>query len=69
MYAGIDPVSEWRHCLREVVPVGPKSMVEAEKVARRMAGQVNERSHPRTTTTVDQLLERHFEMVTGVQRG
>jgi integrase len=64
VYAGIDPVSKRRHYLREVVPAGPKAMAEAEKVARRLAGQVDERRHPRTTATVDQLLDRHFELVT-----
>src|SRR4249919_1751978 len=63
VYAGIDPVSKRRHYLREVVPAGPKAMAAAEKVARRLAGQVDERRHPRTTATVDQLLDRHFELV------
>jgi ribosomal protein L13E len=39
-------------------------MAEAQKVARRLAGQVDERRHSRTTTTVDQLLDRHFGLVT-----
>lgn len=39
-------------------------MAEAEKVARRLAGQVDERRHPRTNATVDHLLDRHFELVT-----
>ncbi len=39
-------------------------MAEPEKVARRLAGQVDERRHPRTTATVDHLLDRHFELVT-----
>ncbi|MDT7659701.1 MAG: integrase, partial [Pseudonocardiales bacterium] len=43
VYAGIDPVSKRRHYLREVVPAGPKAMGEAEKVALRLAGQVDER--------------------------
>jgi integrase len=64
VYTGIDPVTKRRHYLREVVPAGPRAMVEAEKVARRLAGQVDERRHPRTTATVDQLLDRYFELVT-----
>lgn len=63
VYAGVDAVSKKRHYLREVVPAGPKAMAEAEKVARRLAGQVDERRHPRTNATVDQLLDRHFELV------
>ena len=64
VYAGIDPVSKQRHYLREVVSAGPKAIAEAEEVARRLAGQVDERRHPRTTATVDQLLDRPFELVT-----
>jgi hypothetical protein len=30
----------------------------------RLAGQVDERRHPGTTATVDQLLDKHFELVT-----
>jgi integrase len=63
VYAGIDPVTKRRHYLREVVPAGPRAAAEADKVARRLAGQVDERRHPRTTATVDQMLDRHFEMV------
>jgi integrase len=64
VYAGIDPVTKRRHYLREVVPAGPRAAAEAEKVARRLAGQVDERRHPRTTATVDQMLDRHFELAT-----
>jgi integrase len=39
-------------------------MAQAEKAARRLASQVDERRHPRTTATVDQLLDRHLELVT-----
>jgi integrase len=64
VYAGIDPVSKQRHYLREVVPAGPSAAAQAEKVARRLAGQVDERRHPRTKATVDQLLDKHFELAT-----
>jgi hypothetical protein len=50
-----------RHGLRDVVPAGPKADSEAEKVMRRLAGQVDERRNPRTSATVDQLLDRHLE--------
>jgi integrase len=62
VYAGIDPVTKRRHYLREVVPAGPKAEAEADKVMRRLANQVDERRHPRTSATVDQLLDRHFEL-------
>lgn len=61
VYAGIDAVSGRRHYLREIVPAGPKSSAEAEKVARRLAAQVDERRNPRTATTVDQLLDKYLE--------
>lgn len=64
VYAGIDPVTKRRHYLREIVPAGPKAAAEAEKVMRRLAGQVDEHRQPRTNATVDQLLDRHFELVT-----
>ncbi|MGH4018707.1 MAG: site-specific integrase, partial [Pseudonocardiaceae bacterium] len=63
VYAGIDPVTKRRHYLREVVPPGPGAAAEAEKVIRRLASQVDERRHPRTNATVDQLLDKHFELV------
>lgn len=62
VYAGIDPVSKRRHYLRETVPAGPNAHREAEKVMRRLATQVDERRSPRTGATVDQLLDKHFEM-------
>lgn len=64
VYAGIDPVTKRRHRLRKIVPAGPKADAEAEKVMRRLASQVDERRQPRTNATVDQLLDRHFELVT-----
>jgi integrase len=64
VYAGIDPVTKRRHRLREIVPAGPKAAAEAEKVMRRLASQVDDQRQPRTSATVDQLLDRHFELVT-----
>jgi integrase len=64
VYAGIDPVTKRRHYLREVVPAGPKAEAEADRVLRWLANQVDERRHPRTGATVDQLLDRHFELAT-----
>ena len=64
VYAGIDPVTKRRHYLREIIPAGPKAGVEAEKVMRRLAGEVDERRHPRTIATVSHLLDKHFELVT-----
>jgi integrase len=64
VYAGTDPVTKRRHYLREVVPAGPKAASEAAKVMRRLANQVDEKRQPRTNATVNQLLDRHFEMGT-----
>ncbi|MGD9530003.1 MAG: tyrosine-type recombinase/integrase [Dehalococcoidia bacterium] len=64
VYAGTDPVTKRKHYLRELVPAGPGAADEAEKVLRRLGNQVDERRHPRTNATVDQLLDKHFAMVT-----
>lgn len=63
VYAGIDPLTKRRHYLRETVPAGPGAQAEAEKVLRRLAGQVDEQRNPRTSATVDQLLDRHFDLL------
>jgi hypothetical protein len=44
-----------------VIPAGPKAADEAEKAVRRLAAQVDERKHPRTNATLDQLLDRYLE--------
>ncbi len=43
------------------MPAGSKAASEAEKVMRRLAAQVDERRHPRTNATLDQLLDRYLE--------
>ncbi len=63
VYAGIDPLSKRRHYLREVIPAGPTAGADAERALRRLVSQVDERRSPRTTVTVDQLLDRHFELL------
>lgn len=63
VYAGIDPVAKRRHYLREVIPASPAARNEAEKALRRLANQVDERRNPRTNTTLNQLLDRHFDML------
>jgi len=62
VYARKDPVSGRRHDLVEIVPAGPKAAAQAEAVRTRLLNQVDERRHPRTSATVDQLLDRHFDM-------
>jgi hypothetical protein len=63
VYAGVDPLTGRRHYLREAVPAGHGAQAAADKVLRRLAGQVDEQRNPRTNATVDQLLDRHFELL------
>ncbi|HET9258468.1 MAG TPA: hypothetical protein VFO16_25185 [Pseudonocardiaceae bacterium] len=62
VYAGTDPLTGRRHYLRESIPAGPGARAGAEKVMRRLATEVDERRNPRTSATVNQLLDRHFEL-------
>ena len=64
VYAGKDPVCGRRHDLVEIVPAGPKAAPQADAVRTCLFNQVDERRHPQTSATVDQLLDRHFEMAT-----
>jgi hypothetical protein len=63
VYAGVDPVTKRRHYLREVVPAGPSAAKDADKLMRRLASQIDERRNPRTNATVDQMLDRYFEVI------
>ncbi len=57
VYAGEDPLTGKRHSLVEIVPLGPKAATLAEAARIRMLNQVDERRNPRTSATVDQLLD------------
>lgn len=63
VYAGVDPLSGRRHYLRETVPAGPNAEDEAEKVRIRLVNEVNERRNPRTSATVNQLMDRYLELL------
>lgn len=63
VYAGIDPLTKRRHYLREVIPAGPTAATEAKKALRRLVVQVDEKRNPQTSATVEQLLERHFDLL------
>jgi integrase len=63
VYAGIDPISRKRHYLTEVIPAGPKAAKEAEKVRTRLLGGFDERRNPRTSSTLNQLLERYLTVL------
>ncbi|MGH3615878.1 MAG: tyrosine-type recombinase/integrase [Pseudonocardia sp.] len=62
--AGKDPITGRRNELVEVIPPGPKAAEAAEAARTRLLHQVDERRHPRTNATVNQLLDRHFEHAT-----
>jgi integrase len=63
VYAGTDPVSGERHNLVEVIPAGPDATRLAEKARTRMLTEVDERRNARTKATVNQLLDRYFELL------
>jgi hypothetical protein len=58
VYAGADPISGKRQDLVEVIPPGPKAAAQAEAALTRFLNQVDEQRHPRTSATVNQLLDR-----------
>ena len=56
-------MTKQRHYLREVVPAGPKSAAQAEKVRTRLLSEVDDRRNARTNATVDQLLHRYLDVL------
>jgi hypothetical protein len=63
VYAGIDPVTRKRHHLTEIIPPGPRAAKEAEKARTRLLSQVDQQRNPRSRATVNQMLDRHLEML------
>jgi integrase len=63
VYAGVDPLTGRRHYLRETIPAGPKADDDAEKVRTRLLNQLDEQRNPRTSATVNQLLDRYLELL------
>lgn len=64
VYAGVDPVSKKRVYLTEVIPAGTSNAAKlAERARTKLLGQVDERRAPKTSATVNQLLDHHFEML------
>lgn len=68
MYAGIDPVTKRRHDLTEVIPPGPKAQREARAARDRLVREVEERRNPRTSATINQLLDRYLDQFDGAPR-
>ena len=62
VYGGIDPLTKRQIYLRETIPPGPKAEATAEKTLTRLQNQVDEKRHPRTAATVDQLLDKYLEV-------
>lgn len=70
VYVGKYPISGRRHYLRETLPAGAGAKKEAEKVLRRLKHDVDEQRTPRTSATLDQLLDldpRATRIVTGMK--
>ena len=68
VYAGQDPVTKRRHSLVETVPAGPKAWELAEEVRIGFLADIRKRRNPRTTATVNQLLDRYLDQHTGGRR-
>ncbi|NEE01144.1 tyrosine-type recombinase/integrase [Phytoactinopolyspora halotolerans] len=64
VYGGKDPISKRRNTLTETIPAGPNAEREAEKARTRLVHEVDEARHPRTSATVDELLDRYFSVIT-----
>ncbi|ODU04289.1 MAG: integrase [Pseudonocardia sp. SCN 72-86] len=65
VYAGIDSVSGRRHYLRETIKAGPDAAAKAEAARLRMLAEVAERRNPRTSSTIDQLLDKYLAQFDG----
>lgn len=68
VYAGVDPVTKKPLYLRETIAAGPDAKRKAEKALTRLQHQVDERRAPRTSATLDQLLDRYLEVAPGTRR-
>lgn len=63
VYAGWDTVTGCRHYLTEIIKPGPRARAQAEAARTRTFNEVDERRNPRTSPTVDQLLDRYLEVI------
>lgn len=61
--AGTDPITGKRYFVTEIVPSGPNAERQAQKVLNKLAHQVDERRHPKTNATVNQLLDRYLDLL------
>ena len=65
LYVGQDPLTKKRHTLTQTIPAGPGAEKQAEAALDRMQREVTDRTAPRTSATVDQLLERYLDQFSG----
>ena len=63
VYAGIDPLTKRRIYVRETIPAGSRAQAEAERALTRLLNQVDEKRQPRTSATVEQLLDRYLGLL------
>jgi integrase len=64
VYAGVDPVTERRHDLIEIIRRA-KRRPEGSRSSRPICEPIAERRHPWTNATVDQLLDRYLDQFDG----
>src|SRR6266508_1849766 len=55
--------------LRTTVPPGPTALRDAKKALTKLLNQVDEKRAPRTSASVNQLLDRYFEIRTDLAGG
>ncbi|MFC9251643.1 tyrosine-type recombinase/integrase [Amycolatopsis thailandensis] len=63
VYAGTDKLTGRPNYLQETVPVGPDTERIADQVLRRLLTSVDEKRHPKTKATINQLLDEHFDQL------
>jgi integrase len=62
VYAGFDRVTKKQIYLRETIPAGPHAKREAEKALTRLQHQLDDDRAPRTSASLNQLLDQYFEV-------
>ncbi|MQA08130.1 MAG: tyrosine-type recombinase/integrase [Pseudonocardiaceae bacterium] len=60
---GIDPVTKRRFRPTEIIPAGADAKDRANAALIRMLNEVNEQRHPKTNATVNQLLDKHLDLM------
>ena len=63
VYAGDDPLTGKRIDISETIPAGPDAAAQAERARVRLLNQVDEKRNPRTSATVNQLMDRYLEVI------